>query len=142
MARKARTAATAAAPLTPDEDTGSGTPLSHAAPLVPPGEREETPARTPGAEPFTPVGVEPPPDEFVDLVFGDTGEPATPGELFHDPGPNLLYVQVRRPLVKVTRAPGSRRGEVRTLMFPAGHRISRAAADRLKADLERLRAKQ
>ncbi|MET7335932.1 hypothetical protein [Nonomuraea sp. NPDC005650] len=109
-----------AAPLEP--------PAAPVAPIVPPGPPVDMKMiATPGAE-------------FVDLVWDD-GKPAGPDELFVDPGSQYTYVMTARAIHRHYYLPGARRLSGQ-LVFPEGWKVAREHADRMTADLRRLREEQ
>lgn len=140
----------AAAPLEPpagegDPDSGGGqgdgppaAPPAQAAPLEPPAAPAAPPP--PPGPPTDMRMVATPGADFEDLVWSD-GTPAEPDQMFIDPGAQYTYVMTAREIQRRQYLPGARRlsGQV---VFPAGWRVAREQADRMKADLRRLREQQ
>ncbi|MFD9947698.1 hypothetical protein ACFWYW_46470 [Nonomuraea sp. NPDC059023] len=101
-----------AAPLTPPEPIGAPVQINMLA--------------TPGSE-------------FVDLVWDD-GTPCQPEDLFTDPGPQYTTVLARAAIIRRHYQPGARRISDQLLM-PAGWKLARDHAEKIKADLAEQRAK-
>lgn len=135
------------APLEPpaelDEHAGedgelSGPTPAQAAPLEPPA-TPVAPVASPGPSVDMRM-IATPGAEFVDLVWSD-GTPADPDELFVDPGAQFTYVVTARAIERRYFQPGARRTSG-DLVFPEGWRVAREHADRMAADLRRLREEQ
>ncbi|GAA2411451.1 MULTISPECIES: hypothetical protein [Nonomuraea] len=137
-------------PEPPAPEQPASTPVSEgptptqAAPIDPPP-APKPPAADPGPAPqirmlATPGG------EFVDLVWGDSPagqqpEKADPNELFYDPGGQFSYVVVARPLVRLFYLPGTTT-VAEQLYKGKGTPLDRGHADKIRLDLEAVRASQ
>ncbi|MER6830950.1 hypothetical protein ABT352_33490 [Streptosporangium sp. NPDC000563] len=152
-----------AAPLSPP----SGDDSALAAPLTPPAATPDpsdsdppvlpedglvtlaaplTPPAAPAAAPLAPPTPEPPMGQtampgsaFVDFV-DEAGKPIDPDTMFVDPGARYTYVRTACRITRVHRQDGATTRTSDQLLYPAGRRLDRAEAAKLRAELESIRA--
>ncbi|MEU8385556.1 hypothetical protein [Streptosporangium sp. NPDC048865] len=121
------------------QPSGDGLQTS-AAPLTPPA--------APLAPPPAPVVPEPslreiasPGAEFIDLI-DEVGQPIDPDAMFAEVSPNSTYVRTAQRIRRVYRETGASTRLGVQLLYPAGKKVDKVEAARLRGELVAVRAAQ